>query len=110
MPVRTPSDITTSTRKPTMINPRAMVRLGVASMAWRLAQTGERILLIERGNYLPRERENWNTDEVFRKGRYQANETWTSSSGDRFKPGLHYFVGGNSKVYGGALFRLRETD
>jgi len=83
---------------------------GGATMAWRLAQTGKRILLIERGDYLPRERENWDTDEVFRKARYQAHETWMSSSGDRFKPGLHYFVGGNSKVYGAALFRLRETD
>ena len=60
---------------------------GGATMAWRLAQTGKRILLIERGDYLPRERENWDTDEVFRKARYQADETWTSSSGDRFKPG-----------------------
>jgi choline dehydrogenase-like flavoprotein len=83
---------------------------GGATMAWRLAQTGKRILLVERGDYLKRERENWDTDEVFRKGRYQANETWYSLSGERFRPGLHYFVGGNSKVYGGALFRLRETD
>ena len=49
---------------------------GGATMAWRLAQTGKRILLIERGDYLPRERENWDTDEVFRKARYQADETW----------------------------------
>src|SRR4051812_10361763 len=79
-------------------------------MAWKLAQTGKRILLVERGDYLKRELQNWDTDQVFRKGRYQADETWFSSSGEAFRPGLHYFVGGNSKVYGGALFRLRETD
>jgi choline dehydrogenase-like flavoprotein len=83
---------------------------GGGSVAWSLARTGKGILLIERGDYLPRERQNWDTDEVFRKARYQANEIWVSSSGDTFKPGLHYFVGGNSKVYGGALFRLRESD
>jgi choline dehydrogenase-like flavoprotein len=83
---------------------------GGGSVAWSLAKTGKRILVIERGGYLPRERENWDTDEVFRKARYQANETWHSSSGAAFKPGLHYFVGGNSKVYGGVLFRFREAD
>ena len=83
---------------------------GGATMAWRLAQTGKRILLIERGDYLPRERANWDSDEVFRKGRYQATEHWYSSDGHEFRPGLHYFVGGNSKVYGAVLFRLREAD
>jgi choline dehydrogenase-like flavoprotein len=83
---------------------------GGGSVAWRLARTGKRILVVERGDYLPRERENWDTNEVFRKARYQADETWTSAAGDTFKPGLHYFVGGNSKVYGGVLLRLRESD
>lgn len=83
---------------------------GGGTVAWRLAQTGKRILIVERGDYLPRERENWDTNEVFAKARYQANETWYSSSGQTFRPGLHYFVGGNSKVYGAALFRLREED
>ncbi len=83
---------------------------GGGTMAWSLARTGKRVLVIERGDYLPRERENWDTNEVFRKARYQADETWVSSSGDTFKPGLHYFVGGNSKVYGGVLLRLREHD
>ncbi|QPC95987.1 GMC oxidoreductase [Mesorhizobium sp. INR15] len=83
---------------------------GGGTMAWRLAQTGKRILLIERGGYLKRERENWDSDAVFRQGRYQTEETWTSASGEEFRPGLHYFVGGNSKVYGGVLFRLRLED
>ena len=83
---------------------------GGGTMAWALAQTGKRVIVIERGDYLKRERENWDTDAVFRKGRYQVDETWRSSSGETFKPGLHYFVGGNSKVYGAVLFRLREED
>jgi choline dehydrogenase-like flavoprotein len=83
---------------------------GGGAAASRLAKTGKRILIVERGDYLPRERENWDTSEVFAKARYQAEETWYSSSGQSFRPGLHYFVGGNSKVYGAALFRLRKED
>jgi choline dehydrogenase-like flavoprotein len=83
---------------------------GGGTMAAKLAEAGKRVLLVERGDYLKRERENWDTDAVFRKGRYQADETWVSSDGKSFAPGLHYFVGGNSKVYGAVLLRLREAD
>jgi len=83
---------------------------GGGTMAWRLAQTGKRILLLERGDYLPRERENWDTQAVFMDARYQTPELWYSPDGKNFHPGLHYFVGGNSKVYGAVLLRLRERD
>ncbi len=83
---------------------------GGATMAWRLAQTGKRILLLERGDYLPRERENWDAKAVFIDARYQAKETWYGAAGRSFHPGLHYFVGGSSKVYGGVLLRLRQRD
>jgi choline dehydrogenase-like flavoprotein len=83
---------------------------GGGTAAWRLAQTGKRILLLERGDYLPRARENWDSQAVFNDARYQAPETWYNAKGDAFHPGLHYFVGGNSKVYGGVLLRLRERD
>ena len=83
---------------------------GGGTMAWRLAKTGKRILLLERGDYLPRERENWDPQAVFIDGCYQTKETWYGADGSSFHPGLHYFVGGNSKVYGAALFRLRERD
>ena len=83
---------------------------GGGTMAWRLAQTGKRILLLERGDYLPRERENWDSTAVFIDARYQAKETWYGIDGKSFHPGLHYFVGGNSKVFGGVLLRLRERD
>lgn len=83
---------------------------GGASVAHRLAPSGKRILLIERGDYLKRSRGNWNAQSVFVDGAYQANETWFGRDGERFHPGLHYFVGGNSKVYGAALLRMRERD
>jgi choline dehydrogenase-like flavoprotein len=83
---------------------------GGASVAHRLASTGKRILLIERGDYLPRSPANWDAQTVFVDGAYQADETWYAKDGESFHPGLHYFVGGNSKVYGAALFRMRERD
>ena len=85
-------------------------RPGGASLAQALAPTGKRILILERGDYLPREEANWSAQAVFVDGKYQAAETWTNAKGDTFSPQLHYFVGGNSKVYGSALFRLRERD
>ena len=83
---------------------------GGASLAQRLALTGKRILILERGGYLPREEANWSSKAVFVDGRYQADETWRNREGKPFHPQLHYYVGGNSKVYGAALFRLRERD
>jgi choline dehydrogenase-like flavoprotein len=83
---------------------------GGASLAHRLAGTGKRILMLERGGYLPRSRDNWDAKTVFVDAAYQASETWYGSDGSAFHPGLHYFVGGNSKMYGAALFRLRERD
>jgi len=83
---------------------------GGASLAHRLAPTGKRILLLERGDYLPRARANWDAQTVFVDGAYQADETWYGKGGESFHPGLHYCVGGNSKVYGAALFRMRERD
>ncbi|MGH7015062.1 MAG: GMC oxidoreductase [Stellaceae bacterium] len=83
---------------------------GGASLAQRLAPTGKRILLIERGDYLSRSRANWDAQAVFVNGIYQTDETWYGKDGKSFHPGLHYYVGGNSKVYGAALFRMRERD
>jgi len=83
---------------------------GGASLASRLAPTGKRILMIERGDYLPRETANWDSKTVFVDGKYQATETWYGAKGETFRPGLHYCVGGNSKLYGAALFRFRERD
>ena len=83
---------------------------GGGTLAWRLAGTGLRILLLERGDFLPREQRNWDAKAVFVQGRYQAKETWHDQHGNAFHPGIHYFVGGNTKVYGATLLRLRAED
>ncbi len=83
---------------------------GGGTLAHRLAPTGKRILLLERGPHLPREQDNWAAKAVFVEGKYTAPEKWRDKDGKEFQPGTHYYVGGNTKVYGAALFRLREKD
>ena len=83
---------------------------GGASLVHRLGATGKRILLLERGDYLPRSLANWDSKTVIVDGAYQTTDIWYGADGRQFHPGLHYYVGGNSKVYGAALLRLRERD
>lgn len=83
---------------------------GGGTLAARLAPTGKRILVLERGGFLPREKANWDAREVFQHDRYHNAETWLDRAGKPFHPGTGYFVGGNTKVYGAALLRLRERD
>lgn len=83
---------------------------GGGTLALRLAPSGKRILILERGGFLPREKENWDSTEVFGKMRYHNSEKWRDKDGEEFQPGVGYNVGGNTKVYGGAMFRLRERD
>ncbi len=83
---------------------------GGGTLARALAPSGKRILILERGDFLPRERENWDTKAVFADKRYLAAETWYDKDDQPFAPYTHYCVGGNTKVYGAALLRMREFD
>lgn len=83
---------------------------GGSTMAYKLADSGKKILVIERGDFVPVEKENWDSEEVFQKNRYVTTETWLDKNNVEFRPGMHYYVGGNTKFYGAALFRLREED
>jgi choline dehydrogenase-like flavoprotein len=83
---------------------------GGGTLAHTLAPSGKRILLLERGNFLPREMENWDPEAVFVGGRYISEETWYDAAGRPFQPQVHYFVGGATKMYGAALYRLRPQD
>ena len=83
---------------------------GGGTLAHRLAPSGKRILILERGDWLPREVENWSAEAVFQDGRYISHDTWFDAKGKPFQPQIHYFVGGATKFYGAALYRLRERD
>ena len=84
--------------------------MGGGTLAWGLARRGISVLVVERGDYLPREPANWSPEEVFAGRRYKPPDLWLNAAGGEFRPGVHYVVGGNTKVYGASLPRLRERD
>ena len=83
---------------------------GGGTLARHLAPSGKRILILERGDWLPREPQNWRAEDVFVDGRYVSEDTWYDAGGKPFQPQIHYFVGGATKLYGAALYRLRKED
>lgn len=83
---------------------------GGGTLARKLAPSGKSILLLERGQYVPREAANWSTRAVHVEGRYQTKESWLDRDGRALHPHTNYAVGGNTKFYGAALFRLRPED
>jgi choline dehydrogenase-like flavoprotein len=83
---------------------------GGGTLAYRLAPSGKRILLLERGDYVPREKANWSTRAVNLEGKYATKEIWRDADGQALHPHTNYWVGGNTKFFGAALFRLRRED
>jgi choline dehydrogenase-like flavoprotein len=80
---------------------------GGGTLLNRLAPSGKKILVLERGPFLVREKDNWNYQGSFK---YYSSEVMYNKDGGEIRPGFSYHVGGNTKVYGAALFRLREKD
>jgi choline dehydrogenase-like flavoprotein len=83
---------------------------GGGTLVRHLAPSGKRVLLLERGDWLPREPQNWQAHDVFVDNRYVSPDTWYDARGKPFQPQVHYCVGGATKLYGAALYRLREAD
>ena len=83
---------------------------GGGTLLHALAPTGKRILVLERGGFVPREPANWDTRAVNLEGRYHTREVWRDRNDEALHPHTNYFVGGNTKFYGAALFRLRRED
>ena len=83
---------------------------GGGTLALHLAQAGKNILILERGPFMPQEKLNWDTSAVFLDNRYHTKETWQDKDGKPLHPQQAYFVGGQTKVYGAAMFRMRAED
>ena len=83
---------------------------GGSTIAHALAPTGKKILILERGEFLVRSKDNWDPNQVFRREIYHTSERWLTKDDREFRPGQAYLVGGNTKVFGAALLRLREKD
>jgi choline dehydrogenase-like flavoprotein len=85
--------------------------MGGGTLAWALKDTGLEVLIVERGQFLPREPENSQPDHVFIKKRYVTSKPWyDAKTGQPFQPGVYYWVGGNTKMYGACLPRFRRSD
>jgi len=83
---------------------------GGGTLAHALADTPAEILILERGDFIPQEDENWSPEAVWKDLRYRTKETWLDSAGKVFLPYTHYCVGGNTKFWGSVLYRLRRED
>lgn len=83
---------------------------GGGTLLHRLAPTGKRILVLERGPFVPREKDNWSTRAVNVEAKYHTKDVWKDKEGRDLHPHTNYFVGGNTKFYGAALFRMRKED
>lgn len=83
---------------------------GGGTLTFKLAPSGKRILVLERGDYVRREPENWSPRAVNVEARYHTREQWRDRRGRPLHPHTNYYVGGNTKFYGAALFRLRRED
>ena len=83
---------------------------GGGTVAKSLAETSARILILERGDFIPSEPENWDPEAVWKHLRYRTGERWLDGRGNEFTPYTHYCVGGNTKFWGSVLYRLRKED
>ncbi len=85
--------------------------MGGGTLSYALKDSGLRVLVVERGDFLPQEPENWDPRAVFVDGRYKNAEHWyDAANGNAFRPGTYYYVGGNTKFYGASLVRFRRED
>ncbi|MDE1907181.1 MAG: GMC family oxidoreductase [Rhodospirillales bacterium] len=84
--------------------------VGGSAVAHQLAGTGAKILILERGDFLPKEPQNSDAAAVFLQARYKTPDEWVDARGKSFRPGQYYYVGGHTKFYGTAMFRFRESD
>ena len=83
---------------------------GGGTIAHALAGSSARILVLERGDFVPQEDENWDPEAVWKHLRYRVTERWLDRRGRAFQPYTHYCVGGNTKFWGSVLYRLRRED
>jgi choline dehydrogenase-like flavoprotein len=83
---------------------------GGGTIAHALAGVPARILLLERGDHVPSEDQNWDPEAVWKHLRYRVGERWRDWRGHEFQPYTHYCVGGNTKFWGSVLYRLRRED
>lgn len=79
---------------------------GGSAAAYHLAQTGRRVLLLEKGPPLPKDGSTLDAQAVLQHGRFLSTEHWVDGHGRTIVPEEHFNVGGKTKWYGAALLRF----
>ena len=79
---------------------------GGSAAAYRLASDGRRVLLLEKGQELPRDGSTLDVDKVIRQGMFKSKELWLDRNGHTFEPEEYFNLGGKTKWYGAALVRF----
>ena len=79
---------------------------GGSAAAHRLVRAGLRVLLLEKGSWLPCDGSTLDVQRVVHAGEFLAREPWQDGRGRRFAPEEHFNVGGKTKWYGAALLRF----
>jgi len=83
---------------------------GGAAAAWRLASAGSQVLLLEKGNALPRDGSTLDVERVIRTGSFKSHEPWLDANGRRFAPEEYFNLGGKTRWYGAALLRYSPQE
>ncbi len=83
---------------------------GGAAAAWRLAQTGRRVLVVEKGRALPRDGSTLDFNRVIGEGAFKSREPWLDREGRQFVPEEYFNLGGKTKWYGAALLRYDRRE
>jgi choline dehydrogenase-like flavoprotein len=79
---------------------------GGSAAGYRLIKAGKRVLILEKGGFLPRDGSTLDVKTVFKSGRFKNQEPWVDGHNKPFVPGEFYNVGGKTKWYGAALLRF----
>lgn len=79
---------------------------GGSAVAYKLVKAGSRVLLLEKGDYLPRDGSTLDVEQVFRQGRFRNQQAWVDRRKRALVPEEYYNVGGKTKWYGAALLRF----
>ncbi|MGW8221265.1 MAG: NAD(P)-binding protein [Syntrophobacteria bacterium] len=73
---------------------------GGSAVAYNLVHAGKRVLILEKGDVVPRDSSTLDVKTVFKEGRYKSHEPWVDGLNRTFMPGEYLNVGGKTKWYG----------
>jgi choline dehydrogenase-like flavoprotein len=80
---------------------------GGSAAAYQLTQSGQKVLLLERGLPLPKDGSTQSVEKVLKQGLFQNHQPWADKDGHTIVPPLEFAnVGGKTKWYGAALLRF----